>query len=194
VMSDLMERDLLQRIKDSAFVTLQEAKESDSRQATIAFIQTGLFIVSASVFLYWFYLAYRNLLAFGIGWLRYSPRWTWLGFVIPIFNLFRPYQIAAEIWTISNPNTLNRSDAVDPIVKWWWGIFLVVNELGRILLRTSLRSDTIDQALNGNLLTIFLDGSYILAAGITILFVRSLTQRQEQKYAALTATLRAEAA
>jgi hypothetical protein len=192
VVSDLMERDLIQRMRDGGEVTLQEAEASDDRQAAIAVIQLGLLIVSAITFLMWLYLARLNLDAFGVEGVRFAPRWTWLGFVIPVMNVYRPYQVVAEIWKASNPRARSpafsawKHTEVNDIVKVWWGSWLILNAVGRLLRRTYDYTDTIDSLLTSNLLTLVLDIGGVIGAGIAILFVRGLTQRQNQKFKNMT--------
>lgn len=57
------------------------------------------------LFLRWFYLAYRNLEQAGLRGLRYSPGSIIWAFLIPGFNVLRPYQIMQELWRASRALT-----------------------------------------------------------------------------------------
>jgi hypothetical protein len=187
VLTEYSRRDLMHRIRDREDVTVQEAQKSDDRASLMAMIQAGALLLSAVTFLAWLYLAYRNLYAFGAEGLEYSPRWTWLGFVIPIMCLFRPYQVAAEIWKASGPKRGLSSkyvwveDDIGDIVRWWWGSWLVMNILGR--LPATSTDQTIEGMLRVNAVTISAHVVTVLAAGIAMLFVWSLTVRQENRAA-----------
>ena len=77
----------------------------------------------------WFYRSHKNLLAFNTQGLKYSPLWAVIGFIIPILNLFRPYQVAQEIWTASDPDASTvgwkQSKAGVVVILWWvsWYIY-----------------------------------------------------------------------
>lgn len=189
VISDLMERDLVVRFVDSnpiaQYNLLDDLKASDQRQNVINWIQLGSFIISAVFFLKWFHRTYRNLSSFGMTMLTYSPRWTWLGFVVPFVNFVRPYQVASEIWTCSEPNMAAYQGKVAPIVKLWWGSFLVMNLLGRVLTSLYRNLDTAEQVFSANAASILFDFSYIVASAFAIAFIVSLTRRQEEKRASL---------
>jgi hypothetical protein len=60
---------------------------------------------SIIVTLLWFYRATDNIHAFGAKEVS-SPRMAVLWFFIPIFNLWKPYLVAQQIWKASNPQTV----------------------------------------------------------------------------------------
>ncbi len=189
--SDLAERDLLQHLKDGERITLQELEASDDRQGLIATIYLGLYLLSAITFLFWFYLTYRNLYALGVEGLEYSPKWTWLGFVIPFMWFYRPCQVAAEIWRASGfrehhktPYAWRGTDAGD-IVYVWWGSFLVITIIDRFAMRAYDNADTLDQALRANFWSAIVNGCDVIGAGIAVLFVWALTQRQDRNTTAM---------
>lgn len=187
IAASIAERDLLQQIKNDETVTQIQIDESDERQLAIAIGQAGLLLISAVTFLRWMHLAYRNLPAFGIVGLRFSPAWTWKGFVIPILNLYRPYEVMSEIWRASgSSSTPWKQREVDALVKWWWGSWIVINVIGRGLGRYFRGSDSIDQLLNANVVTIILDGLTIFSAALAMLLIWTLTQRQEQTLTIMT--------
>jgi len=184
LVANLSERELLQRIKDGDRVTLEEVSANDDRQAAIARLSLTAFVASAFTFIFWFFLTYRNLYALGVRGLRYSAKWTWLGFLIPVLNAFRPYQVAKEIWDESgsvpghfDASSRQYNQAAD-ILWMWWGSWLVLQTLDRIIVRFT-DDQTVDQLVTRNTAYIIIEVAYIVAAGITIRFIWSLTQRQE---------------
>jgi hypothetical protein len=84
-------------------------------------------LVTAAVFLPWFFLAYRNLEARG-SLLRYTRGWSIGSWFIPFFNLVRPKQIANDLWRGShNPGEslrLVRPGSVSALVHWWWALYI----------------------------------------------------------------------
>lgn len=89
-------------------------------------------IVQTVVFLRWFYRAYGGLHERGVAEVRYGQNqaaWSWF---VPILNLFRPKQIANDIWRAGDPGA-GASDPdrargpLPPLLTWWWAGWLVMN-------------------------------------------------------------------
>jgi hypothetical protein len=97
VISDYMQVQLVERAISGQAITMAEALANDSRQANIGTGQLVLFIITAILFLMWIYRAHRNPPSLGASGLKYSPGWAVGGFFIPIWNLFRPFQVTTEI-------------------------------------------------------------------------------------------------
>lgn len=70
----------------------------------IASIKRCIMYLTAVPFLIWFHRCYRNLTWLWVEGTRYSTKWAVGGWLIPILNLVRPYQVAREIWDASNPD------------------------------------------------------------------------------------------
>ena len=124
---------LLDRAIRGERITWAEATSNDDREALIGFAQTALYITSAIVFLVWIHRAHRNLPSLHAADLRFTPGWAVGWFFVPIMSLFRPYQVASEIWRASEAKedttdgTSWKSVATSPIVGWWWALFLISN-------------------------------------------------------------------
>lgn len=101
-----------------------EAKPADDFIETIAGLSTlsGFVIIATSVvtavlWVIWLSYSYSNLPGLGRQ-PRYRKFWTWLGWVVPIWNLFRPKEIHNEVW---------RSGGTEAIPFWhhcWWALYL----------------------------------------------------------------------
>lgn len=83
----------------------------------------------AITFCLWFHHAYRNVGCLG-GIPTYSPGWAAGSFFVPFLNLYRPYQIAKEIWLASMPIEDDRPGHLP--VALWWGCFLGGNLLASV--------------------------------------------------------------
>jgi hypothetical protein len=95
-------------------VYLQSTPSSD-------FLAVGLaaFVLTAIVFLVFFHRAYSNLATLAPAERRYTPGWAVGSWFIPILSLFRPKQIANDIWRGSD------GSRVPPVFHWWWAFWLV---------------------------------------------------------------------
>ena len=77
------------------------------------------FILTSIVFLVFFHRAYSNLAVLGPGEQRWSTGWSVGYWFIPILNLFRPKQIANDIWRGSD------GSAIPAIFNWWWAFWIL---------------------------------------------------------------------
>ena len=82
-------------------------------------------IIGLIVILFWFHRANKNIHAFGAKEIT-SPRMAVIWWFVPIFHLWKPYDIAQEIWKASNPhlNIINGTEwkhsPASDIIKLWW--------------------------------------------------------------------------
>lgn len=192
VISDYMQVQLVERAISGQTITMAEALANDSRQADIGTWQLVLFIITAILFLRWIYRAHRNLPSLGASGLKYSPGWAVGGFFIPIWNLFRPFQVTTEIWKASEP-TSDTSDELawqnaptSPLIASWWILWLVSGFVGNILLQVSLSAETLSEIHTMSWLTLAMDSIEIPAAILAILVVRNIDLRQREKQKHIT--------
>lgn len=98
------------------------------RYSTWAGISILAGLVSAAVFIAWFFRAYKNLRRLGVQNLRYGDGWAIGAWFIPFFNWVRPKQIANDIWRGSEHGVDAwwqwRQVEVPGLVHWWWALFL----------------------------------------------------------------------
>jgi len=114
------------------YVTLSGA--IDESQFTIAdIIGTISFIVSIPIIiilLVWFYRATKNINSFGAKYVN-SPGMAVVWWFIPIVNLWKPHEVAQQIWRASNPEikltegTEWRKVPSSNIITKWWVLGLV---------------------------------------------------------------------
>jgi hypothetical protein len=140
------------------YFTLRHRQDGLSAPSLVLKLHLLVRLATACAFLTWFDRMYANIDA--IEGLSNFPRWWAIGgFFVPPFVLFRPCEIAAEIWR----RTATRDDA--PVIVYvWWAAFLNAAIL----------------ALLGRVATSY--GMYIAAAGTAIVMVRMLTLREEAAY------------
>jgi Domain of unknown function (DUF4328) len=158
-----------------------------------------LLVVCAGLFIAWFFQAYKNLRRLGVAGLRYGNGWAIGSWFVPILGMWRPKQIANDVWRGSEPGTEVSSGwktvPVPSFLHWWWGLFLLQGVLlyfGQS--RTSsgydrLRGfgglgDGFSQIRTGTVLDII--GGLVALAGIALAIhvVNQITAREEQLRAA----------
>ncbi|NQT73485.1 MAG: DUF4328 domain-containing protein [Chloroflexi bacterium] len=189
-----------QEIIDGEKVSQSEQEDSNDRVSLIGkiWMYTGIF--ATIPFLLWVYTAYANLPALGVKDSKFSTGNAIGWFFVPVFNLFRPYQVMDEIWNGSNPNvagdahrTQNTSSSSALIGHWWgWFLFtLIVGIFALIISRVDLAdySDTwvgyieyLQDFVIYRYWTIAFLSIAIVSCFTTALIVRAIDQWQEQKH------------
>ncbi len=180
IYSDYLQLQLLYNASASFVIDESVAVANDLRQSVLGLIQIGLYIVTVVVFLNWFRRAYGNLHRLGITNLKHNETmavWCW---IIPIIWFFRPVQIMNEIWRETqlaikkfDNSYLSRSGAI--LIGFWWAIFILSNFIGRYILKTAFKEDTIEQLIESSQAMIFSDVLQIPETLLVILIVRQLS-------------------
>jgi RNA polymerase subunit RPABC4/transcription elongation factor Spt4 len=166
---------------------LAAATANDDRETTIAWVYIGGYIGAGVVYLFWIHRAYKNLLAFNVPGLNYSPGWAVGGFLVPFLNLWRPYQVIREIWRGSGTSALDRSTAfaeygpLHPVIGIWWGLWIVSGYIAYRVLKLIEPGET---DLNGlkrfDQVLIAVHSVEIIAAVLAVVVVFLITARQVQ--------------
>ena len=125
---DLAELRLLLRATGGDHVALEAREAQFTTNEILLWIQVTLFVATAVAFLAWLFQARVNLRAFGVRRPSYSRHWVVWSFLVPLVNLFRPYQVIREIWQASDPKSHDafnwRSLPVSKLLPAWWALFL----------------------------------------------------------------------
>lgn len=84
--------------------------------------------VAGIAFLAWMWRAYTNAKFFGgEASQRRTQGWVVFGWILPVVNLWFPYQMMSDIWRASPPVRLARTA---PIVGCWWAAYLGTSAVG----------------------------------------------------------------
>jgi hypothetical protein len=193
VVSDWLEVNLLTRLlHDPASVLDAEANAVDSRQALLALLQAGAYLLTAVGFLVWFHRAYTNLPALGMEPLPFAPGWVVGAWLVPFLNLVRPKQIMDNIWRGSDPDKPSRLDGiwhhgpVPALVHLWWAVFLLswlVDRVLVVLLRNG--STTVEGLRAASIGALASDGLGLVLGLLCLEMVRRATRRQQARAARL---------
>lgn len=182
------ETDLLNGNKPSLLAI--ESAEADMDIAVGAYL-TALVLATAG-FIGWFYRAYRNLPRRGLSDLRFGPGWAIGGWFVPIWNFFRPKQIANDIWRGSfhehDDGPSWRDAPVSPLVHWWWGTWIAGSLIAWIGTRLVARANSdlassttevLEEERFGLYVNQFASILLIISAILAIGLIRRLSQRQD---------------
>jgi hypothetical protein len=167
---------LLGRIAAGKAVTLAEADASDRLNGVIGIVQLALFVLTAILFIRWFRRAYRNVEPLG-GDPRFSEGWAVGAWFVPILNLWRPKQIANDIWRESGPEPTER---VPALLTFWWGLFLLGSWIDQLAARLGFGGDSAGELQDATGAYLAGDSLDLVAAALAILVVRRLTARQQE--------------
>ncbi|MEL4307056.1 DUF4328 domain-containing protein [Joostella sp. CR20] len=177
-----LEIQLLKRAQLGDFISESEVNTSDAIQGVIGMLQFVIYIVSVVVFLNWFRRAYGNLhrLKVPLDHKESMAVWTWF---IPFIVLFRPVQIMNEIWSktqavIKKFNPFYAKTSGKLIIGAWWALFLISNFVGKYVLKTAFKQDTIEDLINGSQAILYSDLIQIPEALLVILIVSKVSRME----------------
>jgi hypothetical protein len=158
-----------------------------TRSADLA--RFAAFLAAAIAFLAWFARAYRNLARLGVPGLRYASAWAVGAWFVPILNLFRPKQVANDIWRATDPQL--RSDGwhgrdVSPWLHWWWAFWVAGGVFGNQAAFAQIQAHTMSEQLRASSFAIVADILFAVGAAFAIAVVSVVTLRQEARAQALS--------
>jgi Domain of unknown function (DUF4328) len=191
VFSDIREIQLMNRLIEGDFPSLDELDASDTRQGIAGLLELATLIAVVVAFLMWFSRAYKNLAALGATGFRFTPGWAVGAWFVPILNLWRPKQIANDIWRASDPaappeqGSAWRDRATPAVLTIWWIVWIFSGYLGNLTTRLAFEGDgatDVRDADYADLGALVLDAA---AAVLAIVVVRSMTRRLDERAANL---------
>ena len=139
-------------------------------------------VLLAVLFLVWLFRANRNLRAFGVEHLRFTPGWSVGWFFVPILNLWKPYQVVKEIRDQSGPGGQGpwHLQAGSPVVGLWWTAFLVANAHGLLSGFAGLAAPRTGGFESASQLMLVSDLLWIPAVILALLVITSIHRLQER--------------
>lgn len=183
MLSGWAQHGLLAEMRAGLPIAEGRAEANDAREQIIALLQLALILVTVVAWLVWQYRAYANLRLVGSRETEYTPGWSVGYWFIPILNLFRPYQITAELWRRSE-----LSNARDPLgglsgpalIGAWWIVYLVTGGVSRVSAGMLTSAKTLPQFIAATDLGILNDGVSVVSTILAILVVRGIDRFQQQ--------------
>jgi hypothetical protein len=191
--SDYLQLNLANRALAGGDVADAELLSNDTRQTMLGIVHLLTYVATAIVFVIWFYRAHANLEPLGAGHLTYSPGWAAGCWFVPILNLFRPLQIAQEIWRNSDPNTVPVEDlhlarpTNSALLGFWWALWIISNVIANISVRMAWAVNSPESLRAATIAGMIAEVANIVAAILAVAVVISIDARQTARAEALRA-------
>ncbi len=148
-----------------------ELAEMDARFENLESLSTLLGVLMVGGFMFWLHRSYRNIHAFGRP-PQSNPAWAVFGFVVPILNFFKPYQLVEETWRRCSGS--NYARGAGWILPWWLSVWL-----SRLVTRTleTQQTDSSPEAVMALGVILGVLESVPIVLGIVVVWM--VTMRQE---------------
>lgn len=144
------------------------------------------YVTTAIFFLMWVHRMHRNLWAFGIPNLKFTPGWSVGWYFIPFANLFKPFQAMRELYYQSNTAWSDadwQNQRTPAFIQSWWALFLLMGFVGRTLKRTQDSAESIGD-LQIHAVAFAANNIIAILAGLLAIYVVLSIQRLQQAKAA----------
>ncbi|MFF6913672.1 DUF4328 domain-containing protein [Streptomyces sp. NPDC012466] len=132
--------------------------------------------VCAIAFLFWLDRMRDNAKALSGAEPRYSYPWLWLGWIVPVVNLWIPRGLVADVHRSVFPER-----RLPAVVNWWWGLWLAGLAGGVGLIYADDTDEVIARAYDGALPLVVADLVIVAAAGVAALMISTLTTAQQRR-------------
>lgn len=185
--SGIAQARMLGAIQTGVEVSAEEAEANDARQGFIGILEIVVFLATIVAWLMWQHRAYANLRLVGSRETEYTPGWSVGYWFIPILNLFRPYQITAELWRRSELH--NGRDSIGslsrpPLILAWWVSYIGLGFLGRAYFSATMNAKGVEDFIAATDLGLVHDTLAIVSTILALVVVRGI-HRFQQEFAAV---------
>lgn len=176
------QHEMLVAVQRGAELTVEQASANDSRERLVALAGLVLFIATVIRWLMWQHRAYANLQLIGSRDTEYTPGWSVGYWFIPLINLYRPYQITAELYRRSEIQ--NGRDPIGglsgpPLVGLWWFAYLLWGGSQRLFSLIAKDANTLSTLISATNIQL---GGYLIGATsaiLALLVIRSIDRFQQ---------------
>ena len=189
VFSTLEFLDLLNKLERNEPVTGLDLVAAGERMDQLD-VMSIIFTLAAGIpFLMWFHCMYKNLVPLGADLLRFGTGWAIGGWFVPILGLWRPKQIANDIWRASDaewPREMGIRWQGTPVPAWiglWWALYLLSESLMRWAAKSFDTATTLEAVQGATKWAIAAYVAWFGGAALAILLVVKMTSHQERRAA-----------
>ncbi|GGY19568.1 DUF4328 domain-containing protein [Streptomyces djakartensis] len=133
-------------------------------------------VVCAVVFLLWLDRVRDNARALSGSKPRYGYPWLFLGWIVPVVNLWIPRGMVADVHRSVFPDR-----RLPAVVNWWWGLWLAGLAGGVGLLYADSTDEVITRAYTEVAPLLAADAVIVAAAVAAAVMIRTLTAAQQQR-------------
>ncbi|WP_250968073.1 DUF4328 domain-containing protein [Streptomyces sp. RKAG290] len=158
------------------------ADHADTLYQAAASLQLYTLLATAVVFLLWFRRVRLNAEVFDARAHSMRPGWAIGAWFIPFGNFWLPHRVAGGIWTASSPAGRSRP-APRGLLHLWWAALICAELFSRYAGRLYDNAGGADEFMDAVDLVLASDAFGIVAAVLSILFVRRLTAMQGERAA-----------
>lgn len=123
--------ELIEYARYDADYYLEELLVSEAVNAVVGIIFLIVYLITAVFFLKWTYRANKNLSVLSDGHMEFSPSGSIVWHIVPIANLFKPYQAMREIWKKAHKTW----HADTKLLPGWWTLWIISSIMGQIVFR-----------------------------------------------------------
>jgi LSD1 subclass zinc finger protein len=173
-------------------IAFAELDSNDRRQQALAILHYVVHLTAGIVFLIWFYRVHANLKHLGARDLAYSSGWAVGYWFVPILNLFRPVQVAQEIWRNSDPDAVLSDGAIEPtfanspLIGFWWAMWLISGLLEQIASGMSRSVNSPESLRSMTVGSMIADVARMIACVLVLAVVSAIDARQTARAEALS--------
>ena len=161
-------------------LTDKQAEEFDNVFGTIGILQTIAFFPTAVAFLAWLSRSVDNVPRLGGGDPEVKPNWSIIWWFIPFANLFKPYQVVADLYRRMAPI----QGIATSIVVAWWVVWVIGNIFANLAGRFWLQADNLETLRSALSLFAISDLLDPIAAGLLIVIVLKVQRWADVREAA----------
>jgi hypothetical protein len=156
----------------------QEALDAIDRSGVVGIVVAAVSVGTIVIWLVWQHRGQANLHSLAIPWLTFSPGWAVGWWLIPVANLWKPFQTVRELWKASGGDEAWWRIATWQVIGWWWACWIVFNILDNTTIRFWGSGSGTGTLIAGDSLPIAGDLVSMVGAVLAISIVRSVTERQ----------------
>jgi hypothetical protein len=161
----------------SKFESLPGMETADLISGLAGALLLATMLVSGVLTLKWIYRVTMNSHTLATG-LRVSPPWSIGWYFVPFANLIKPFQAVNDAWCASlSPHAL-LAVKTPPVLRWWWGLWLVTSMLDNASFRLQLRAESAQTMVVTSGLDLVSDTLWIALCLVLIRVVRRLSAQQ----------------
>ena len=130
IWSDWLEIQLFDRAINGEEIELSTFDSADIRQGLVALLQLAALVAAVILFLRWFHRSYVALPHLGAT-RRFGSRWAIGAWFVPFVNVWRPKQIADDLWRGTDPGKAPTGNGSwgwrsSWLITAWWISWLVL--------------------------------------------------------------------
>ncbi len=124
-------------------INLENADLSNAEglYASVLLLSLVVLVATYVIFGMWIYRAAANIVSAAVPGFDYTPGWAVGWYFVPIANLFKPFGAMRQIWNASHGNESGDLDRGNPLLAFWWGLWIITAIVTNVAFRLSLNPD-----------------------------------------------------